>query len=476
MRSLVRSGSDFSVGALERQQHETSYIQKPWSRRLHEVPRRGVTIEDVPEAMANIFACTKVFRREFVEAIGLRFPVGVRYEDQVPITRAYLEARTFDILPDIVYSWRSRRDGSSITQQKARKDDLHDRLAAVDEVARMVRASGSRAVLQSWYGKVFEFDLMAYIRASLDADDTYYATLAETVSHVLDGAPAEAWTFVDLRHRIAAWALVHEGRETLTRLLESSLLTGNIPVRSVGDGLAADIEALGLHDGVPAELLAVTEKDLLVEARLDDLAWEDDELRVWGVAFTRYVDSSRPHDVSLSLQRPRGGEAVAVPTNGERVADANVFADRHFEDHRDDGFEARIPAAELVTLTGDASKSVWHTRVTCASLGGTRQSVFRERVGHGGATAPQRRLVDGALVDAQWSDRLGLVVQVQRDWAVVSGLRGRCPGGHAAAAGGRRRRAARAHGAEGTRRAGDPGRRGSRHLAGHLRSSRPTGR
>ena len=206
------------------------------------LPRRGVTLSDVPEALANIFACTKVFRREFVEATGLQFPVGVRYEDQVPITRAYLAATAFDILPDVVYRWRSRRDGSSITQQKARKDDLHDRLLAVDEVARLVRAQGSRTVLQSWYGKVFEFDLIAYIRASVDADDTYYATLAETVSHILDGAPPEAWTVVDLRHRIAAWALVHEGRDTLTRLLETPLLTGNLPVRRAGDGLEADTD------------------------------------------------------------------------------------------------------------------------------------------------------------------------------------------------------------------------------------------
>ncbi len=422
VRSLQQSGSDFSVGALERQQHETSYVQKPWSRRLHELPRRGVTLEEVPDAMANVFACTKVFRREFVNAIGLRFPVGVRYEDQVPITRAYLEARSFDILPEVVYSWRARRDGSSITQQKARKDDLHDRLAAVDEVARMVRASGSRAVLQSWYGKVFEFDLMAYIRASLDADDAYYATLAETVAHVLDGAPPEAWTFVDLRHRLAAWALVHEGRETLTRLLESPLPTGNIPVRSAGQGLAADTAALGLRDGVPDELLAVTDKDLLVEARLDDLAWDGDDLVVWGVAATRYVDSGRDHRVTLELRRPRGGDPVLVPTRGEHVADANVFVDRHFEDHRDDGFVAAVPAADLVALTGDAVKSVWHTRATCASLGGTRQAVLRERVGHGGSAAPRGRLVDGALVDVQWSDRLGLVLQVRRDWVVLSGV------------------------------------------------------
>ncbi|RYU14517.1 bifunctional glycosyltransferase/CDP-glycerol:glycerophosphate glycerophosphotransferase [Nocardioides iriomotensis] len=423
VRQLVRTGSDFSVGALERQQSETSYVQKPWSRRLHEVLRREVTLEDVPEAMANVFACTKVFRADFLAEIGLRFPVGVRYEDQVPITRAYLKARSFDLLPDVVYSWRSRRDGSSITQQKARKDDLHDRLLAVDEVRRMVVERDSPAVLRGWYGKVFEFDLFAYIRAAVDADDDYYATLVETVRHVLDSAPPDAWDAVDLRHRIAAWALVHEGREALIRLLESPLLTGNVPVRTHGDHPEADPDRLGLHGDVPAELLAVSERDLLVEARLDSLAVDGGALVVRGVGFTRYVDSSLPHEVALTFQRRAGGDPVTVATRGEHVEDVNVFADRHHEDHRDDGFVAKVPLEDLVAAS-DGARTVWHTRVACTTLGRTRNAVFRDRVDHGSALRPARSLADDVLVEATWSDRLGLVVTVRRDWVALVGRDG----------------------------------------------------
>ncbi len=420
VRSLQASGSDFSVGALERQQNSTTYVQKPWSRRLHQVLRRGVRLEEVPEVLANIFACTKVFQRAFVDRIDLRFPVGVRYEDQVPVTRAYLAATSFDILPDVVYSWRSRRDGSSITQQKARKDDLHDRLLAVEEVARLVRESESLPTLVGWYGKVFEFDLFAYVRASLDADDDYFATLRETVARILDGAPAGAWANVDLRHRITAWALVHGGRETLTRLLESPLLAGNVPVRATGAGLVADTEALGLPDGIASELLALGDKDLLVEARLDDLGWADEVLQVRGVAFTRYVDSDHAHEVSLSLQRRAGGEPVLVPTRQQRVEDANVFADRHYEDHRDDGFVAEVPAAELVAQSS-GPRTVWHTRVECTALGASRDAVFGQRAEHGPVLVPQRRVVGDALLDAGWSDRLGVVVTVRRDWVVLTG-------------------------------------------------------
>ena len=70
-------------------------------------------------------------------------------------------------------------------------------LLAVDEVRRLVVERQSPVVLRGWYGKVFEFDLFAYIRAAVDADEDYYATLAETVSHVLDNAPADAWDNVE---------------------------------------------------------------------------------------------------------------------------------------------------------------------------------------------------------------------------------------------------------------------------------------
>ena len=57
----------------------------------------------------------------FWESAGLAWPEGIRYEDQPTTTRAYLAGR-FDVLPEIVYHWRIRDDGTSITQQRASVD------------------------------------------------------------------------------------------------------------------------------------------------------------------------------------------------------------------------------------------------------------------------------------------------------------------------------------------------------------------
>ena len=57
-------------------------------------------------------------RRSFWDATGLDWPEGVRYEDQPTTTCAFMSG-TFDVLTDVIYHWRIRDDGSSITQQRA---------------------------------------------------------------------------------------------------------------------------------------------------------------------------------------------------------------------------------------------------------------------------------------------------------------------------------------------------------------------
>ena len=78
------------------------------------------------------------------------------------------------------------------------------------------------------------------------------------------------------------------------------------------------------------------------------------------------------------------------------------------------------PLDELIEHSAGA-RTVWHARLECTALGGTRDAVFTERAEHGSVLAPQRRVVGDALLDASWSDRLGLVVTVRRDWVVLTG-------------------------------------------------------
>ena len=123
--TLEESGSDFVTGSIVRWQADGLH-EPPWMRRLHRERRLGVTAREHPEILGDVFAWNKLFRTSFWRAQGLEWPEGVRYEDQPTTTRAFL-AGTFDVVPEVVYHWRIRQDGSSITQQRASTTDLRDR-------------------------------------------------------------------------------------------------------------------------------------------------------------------------------------------------------------------------------------------------------------------------------------------------------------------------------------------------------------
>ncbi|MBA2559374.1 MAG: glycosyltransferase, partial [Propionibacteriales bacterium] len=147
--TLQHSGSDFVVGSLELLV-DGRLVEPRWIRRAHLQRRLGVTLEEMPPIMRNVFAWNKVFRRSFYERAGLSFPEGVRYEDQVAITEAYLRADAFDVVRRPVYIWRIRDDGSSITQRRHELADLEDRIATKRLTTGLVRRLGSSDLVDFW--------------------------------------------------------------------------------------------------------------------------------------------------------------------------------------------------------------------------------------------------------------------------------------------------------------------------------------
>ncbi len=89
-------------------------------RRLHH-ERRVVVIDDAPRAARRRLRLEQALPRATSGTqAGLSWLEGTRYEDQPTLTRAYMQARRIAVVPDVVYHWRMRDDGSSITQQRAR--------------------------------------------------------------------------------------------------------------------------------------------------------------------------------------------------------------------------------------------------------------------------------------------------------------------------------------------------------------------
>ncbi|MEN2740063.1 glycosyltransferase family 2 protein [Microbacterium sp. X-17] len=210
--TLDASGSDFVAGAYVRLRpngdggYATGDVQ-PWVAAATDPARTGTTIEEHPEASANIVAWSKLSRREFWHHNALRFPEGRLYEDQVVAQLMYARARRFDVVPHVVAHWRVRADGTSITQREAEPEVLRECLEAMDAGLRVLETTGHPRAAQARVGQILAMDLprLAEI-ARAHPSDAYRRTLGTFARSMWDRADAARVGLDDRANAVGAAA------------------------------------------------------------------------------------------------------------------------------------------------------------------------------------------------------------------------------------------------------------------------------
>ena len=253
LRQLRRSGVDFVTGSLARWE-DGQLQQLPWMRRLHQT-RADLFIDQQPEILGDVFAWNKMFRRDFWDGVGLSWPEGVRYEDQPTTTLAYLRARRFAVVPEVVYHWRIRDDGSSITQQRSSLKDLEDRWTTKRMALASVLDYGSPQVEKVFRDRVMAGDLHRYFVEVPGCDDAWWDLLVAGVQ--------ELWGERSLTHsgltpafRLVGWLVEQDRRE------DAAAVVGHVvgldrPLDRVPTqhGPRIDVPVLDLRTIAPAALL-----------------------------------------------------------------------------------------------------------------------------------------------------------------------------------------------------------------------------
>ncbi|HET8561584.1 MAG TPA: glycosyltransferase family 2 protein [Marmoricola sp.] len=220
VRTLEATGSDLVVGTAERVDGQRRWMT-PRMEVNHRTDRLGVTVDQMPQILADVFAWNKVYRRDFWDRAGLAFPEGTRYEDQPALTRAFLAARSFDVLSDTVYLWRVRGDGSSITQRRHEIADLVDRLETKRASAALVHEHGVPGVTRVFHADVLPVDMWEYFRAVPGCSEEYWQLLVEGVRELWNSStvPFEE-TLVPVQQRLMGWLVARDRRRDLERLLD----------------------------------------------------------------------------------------------------------------------------------------------------------------------------------------------------------------------------------------------------------------
>lgn len=210
LKQLTRTGSDFVTGSIVRWEGEDR-TQPPWMKRLH-TNRSALIIDDNPEILGDVFAWNKLFKRSFWDDAGLTWAEGVRYEDQPTTTRAYLKARRFAIVPDVVYVWRIRTDGSSITQQRSSTEDLRDRWRTKEMALASVEEYAATKVTTIFRDRVLAGDLHRYFSEIPGCPDDWWDLLVTGVQ-AFWGDRSLTHSGLPPIHRLTGWLVERDRRE-----------------------------------------------------------------------------------------------------------------------------------------------------------------------------------------------------------------------------------------------------------------------
>ncbi|SDH87512.1 glycosyltransferase family 2 protein [Nonomuraea jiangxiensis] len=166
---LAETGSDLACGAVRRLvdgELEESILHEKVFRR----PELCTHITDRQVLIRDRTVWNKVYRRDFWERHGLRFPAGI-YEDVPVAMQAHVLATSVDMVGEVVYHWRKRDEGAtSITQRRNELSNLWERLTAI----RAVRAfldERAPELLDGFDALVLEKDIVFLFQALEACED-----------------------------------------------------------------------------------------------------------------------------------------------------------------------------------------------------------------------------------------------------------------------------------------------------------------
>ncbi|KAA1418062.1 glycosyltransferase [Mumia zhuanghuii] len=416
VQTLQRTGSDFAVGEVNRVRNDARSAA-PWAASVHERDRLGITIDDFPDALQDVIACNRVFRRRFwVEEVG-GFEGRGAYEDHVPMVRAYVRATRFDVLKRVTYYWRIRENQTSTGQQKHQLANLRDRVAVKAQAQDLLEREASETVFSTWLGRVLDLDFPPYVKHALIADDEYRAVLAQAYRRHVAMATPHAWRSVRVFHKLRAWHVAMERWDDVEAIQQHVRDYGRPPRALVHDGrVVADLPiADDLDPDTPHELFELSDSETALDARLLRASWDDPaRLRLRGWATVRAVGhGGDEHRMTLSL-RSTGGETIVLSPVHVDEPRANAAIAEPEADHAPAGFEVVIDVEQLLrTRGGRTGRWVLETEVSVGAV--TRAGVFSSPVA-GGSAAPQSLTstdVQGHRLTPSWDAREGFVLDLE---------------------------------------------------------------
>jgi CDP-glycerol glycerophosphotransferase len=169
-----RTGADVASGRVVRL-NLTKDKETPWAKDLFRGRAVYRGIRENPSLFFDPLSTNKIFRREFLDRYGIRFPEGVHYEDSLFSTEVYCQAATIAVIPKVVYYWRVVEDAeeASITHRRHEIENFRDRIAVHRMMDDFLRAHGAADLKVHKDFKFIRHDLKLYLTDLAHRDEEY---------------------------------------------------------------------------------------------------------------------------------------------------------------------------------------------------------------------------------------------------------------------------------------------------------------
>ena len=214
-----RTGADLVAGQVVRV-HVTKRKETGWIKRLYTKRAVYQGIRDNPELFFDPLSTNKLYRRQLLDAHGIRFPVGVHYEDSLFSTMAYCHAKVIAVVPNVTYLWHvvqgDDAEELSITQRRFEINNFRDRIAVHRMMDEFLATNGFGDLKVYKDFKFIRHDLKLYLSDLPHRDAAYQAEFMRMASEYLATMSQETLDLCYPVERICV-RMIHEGdvEETL---------------------------------------------------------------------------------------------------------------------------------------------------------------------------------------------------------------------------------------------------------------------
>ncbi|MGW9112802.1 glycosyltransferase [Microbacterium sp. NPDC055683] len=328
--SLQESGSDIAFG---------DYLKfRPMDtwRPTDSMPafghhRSAATLSEEPTLMYSRPCWNKAFDRDWWESRHIRFPDVPRSNDIVPMMRAYLLARKVDIVPDVVYLYRERPGGTSMTAKADSATSVLSYLAQEHECAKLVVSAHSRPIDKVYASLVYDRDGYIHIAkyvATWDGPRADDAAVSAAVAGLLDATPRPPKHISPLKRLVVE--LVARGEMAAARTMSEAIdHVAEVDADRALEGWAHALERIRAHEllrpGTELAFLAPLTTVLTARANPSSArhwrALVETVREVFGERFLMLVPEARlegVRDDQILATRAELGGMVTEVTGGDR--------------------------------------------------------------------------------------------------------------------------------------------------------------